>query len=187
MLSAISLAASPLSSKNPFATDAHYVNPSYQKELDSSIATETDATIKKTLQSMRSVLSAYWIDKADKITGNTTDTLEGILRDAASRRPAPLVVVIFYDLPNRDCDAKASNGEICCYANADGSCDYGKSGDCADGLAQYKNQYADPFAAVLKQYHATVPIAVIIEPDSLPNLATNAGNPHCGNSATRAA
>ena len=33
---------------------------------------------------MRSVPSAYWIDKADKITGNTTDTLEGILRDAAS-------------------------------------------------------------------------------------------------------
>ena len=187
MLSAISLAAAPLTSKNPFATDAYYVNPSYQKELDSSIATETDATIKKTLQSMRSVPSAYWIDKADKITGNTTDTLEGILRDAASVRPAPLVVVIFYDLPNRDCDAKASNGEICCYTNADGSCDYGKSGDCADGLARYKSQYVDPFAAVLKQYHATVPIAVIIEPDSLPNLATNAGNPHCGNSATRAA
>ena len=81
MLSAISLAASPLSSKNPFATAAYYVNPSYQKELDSSIATETDATIKKTLQSMRSVPSAYWIDKADKITGNTTDTLEGILLD----------------------------------------------------------------------------------------------------------
>ena len=36
MLSAISFAASPLSSKNPFATDAYYVNPSYQKELDSS-------------------------------------------------------------------------------------------------------------------------------------------------------
>ena len=86
MLSTISLGASPLSSKNPFATDAYYVNPSYQKELDSSIATETDATIRKTLQSMRSVPSAYWIDKADKITGNTTDTLEGILRDAASVR-----------------------------------------------------------------------------------------------------
>ena len=40
---------------------------------------------------------------------------------------------------------------------------------------------------MLKQYHAQVPIAVIIEPDSLPNLATNTGNPHCGNSATRAA
>ena len=69
---------------------------------------------------MRSVPSAYWIDKADKITCNTTDTLEGILRDAASVRPAPLVVVIFYDLPNRDCRAKASNGEICCNANPDG-------------------------------------------------------------------
>ena len=37
---------------------------------------------------------------------------------------------------------------------------------------------------VVGKYAKTVPIAVIIEPDSLPNLATNTGNPHCGNSAT---
>ena len=27
-------------------------------------------------------------------------------------------------------------------------------------------------------------IVLVIEPDSLPNLATNAGNPSCGNTAT---
>ncbi len=29
-----------------------------------------------------------------------------------------------------------------------------------------------------------MPIVTIIEPDSLANLATNMGDPHCGNSAT---
>ena len=36
------------------------------------------------MQSMREVPSAYWIDKKDKIRGNSTESLEGILKDAAS-------------------------------------------------------------------------------------------------------
>lgn len=39
---------------------------------------------------------------------------------------------------------------------------------------------------MFKQY-SNVPIVTVIEPDSLPNLATNQGDPHCGNSATVAA
>merc|ERR1712070_1312527 len=33
----------------------------------------------------------------------------------------------------------------------------------------------------------TVPTVVIVEPDSLPNLATNLDNPRCGNEATQTA
>jgi len=191
----LSLTSSPLSfsapvaassSTNPFEGKTFYVNPSYKQELDTSIASASGAA-KKTMKSMREVPSAYWIDKKDKIRGNTTESLEGILKDAASYSPAHLVVVIHYDLPNRDCDAKASNGEICCYANADGTCDYSKSGDCAEGLKDYETNYVDEFAKVLKEYQDRVPIVAIVEPDSLPNLATNTGNPHCGNSATTAA
>ena len=39
----------------------------------------------------------------------------------------------------------------------------------------------------MQQYHNKVEIVLIIEPDSLPNLATNAGDYNCGNSATTAA
>ena len=133
---------------------------------------------------MMEVPSAYWIDRKDKITGNSTDSLEGILADAASKSTPPLCVFIVYDLPNRDCHAKASNGEICCTANEDGTCDYDASGDCADGLSDYETNYIDPFASVLSKYDGIVPIVLIIEPDSLPNLATNMGDAHCGNTAT---
>ena len=46
--------------------------------------------------------------------------------------------------------------------------------------------FIDPIAALIKQY-ASVPLVAIIEPDSLPNLATNLGNPNCANTATGAA
>ena len=36
-----------------------------------------------------------------------------------------------------------------------------------------------PFADVLSRFHATVPIVVLIEPDSLGNVVTNAGSGAC--------
>jgi len=135
---------------------------------------------------MRSVPSAYWLDVMAKISGSGTASAEGILKDASSKSPLPLVVFIVYDLPNRDCHAKASNGEICCNPNSDGTCNYDMGGDCAAGLEKYRTGYIDPLVKVFKQY-PQVPIVAIIEPDSLPNLATNQADPHCGNSATTAA
>uniref|UniRef100_A0A6B2L654 Glucanase n=1 Tax=Arcella intermedia TaxID=1963864 RepID=A0A6B2L654_9EUKA len=163
----------------------YYVNPTYQQELQTSINTAS-GKVKDTLTKMLNVPSAYWIDVMSKIKGSNTSSVEGILRDAASKNPIPLVTFIVYDLPNRDCHAKASNGEICCYPNADGTCNYDQSGDCAAGIRTYTSQYIDPFASVLASF-PQVPTVLIIEPDSLPNLATNQGDPHCGNSATVAA
>ncbi len=79
------------------------------------------------------------LDTMGKLQGSNTSTLEGILADAASKQPHPLVTVIVYDLPNRDCHAKASNGEICCVPNPDGTCNYDSAGDgtCSSGLATY--------------------------------------------------
>jgi len=78
---------------------------------------------------------------------------------------------VVYDLPNRDCDAGASNGEINC-----------EDSTCTEGLNTYKTQYVDKVVEVLKKY-PTVNIVAIIEPDSLPNLATNMGNPKCSQAA----
>lgn len=169
---------------NPFdVSGGFYVNPSYQAELSESIATATGTT-QTNLEAMMDVSSAYWIDVKSKIEGNDTSTVQGILADAASAADPPLVVLIVYDLPNRDCDAKASNGEICCTYNEDLTCDYDTVSDCADGIAEYKTEYIDVLAAVLAEYDGVVPIALVIEPDSLPNLATNMGNSHCSNTAT---
>ena len=142
---------------NPFAAAQQYVNPSYQAELETSIATAT-GTVKETLQHMREIPSAYWLDVKSKVKsggglgagGANTTTAAGILADAASQSPAPLVTFIVYDLPNRDCRAKASNGEICCTANADGTCNYNAGGTCEVGLKEYQTEYIDELASVLR-------------------------------------
>ena len=54
-------------------------------------------------------LFTEWPRKA-KIRGEDTNSMEGILKDAAAKNE--LVVFIIYDLPNRDCHAKASNGYL---------------------------------------------------------------------------
>jgi cellulose 1,4-beta-cellobiosidase len=169
---------------NPFLRQTYYVNPHYQKELNGSIATATGQT-KQNLETMYKVPSAYWIDVMAKISGGA-DSVAAILKDASSQNPIPLVVFIVYNVPNRDCHAHASNGEICCTPNADGTCNYNVGGDCSAGLNIYKRKYIDPLVALFRA-HPQVPIVTVIEPDSLGNLATNMGDPHCGNSATHAA
>jgi cellulose 1,4-beta-cellobiosidase len=178
---------------SPFAGQALYVNPSFQADIDSSIATAAAGAEKSNLETMRDVASAFWLDFKYKVTpGNdSTESASGILKDASTASPVPMVTLIVYDLPNRDCHAKASNGEICCGAtNPDGTCNYvdaASSGPCDDGIADYKKNYIDPLAVSVKEYCSSVPMALIIEPDSLPNLVTNAGDPKCGSTATQSA
>ena len=174
----------PFSNYNPYiVTRNYYVNPSYQTSLQSSIAT-ADGVAKEVMEVMLDISSAYWIDVKSKVTGSGTGTLEGILQDAASKPTKQLVTFMIYDLPNRDCHAKASNGEICCTYNADGTCNYLGGGDCSAGLREYERQYIDPIFGVLDRFDELVEIVLVIEPDSLPNLATNLDDPKCGNTAT---
>jgi len=185
-MSAVLFGISALASGgNPFISGNYYVNPAYQAELDKSISTATGTALTN-MKQMRDIPSAYWIDKKAKLRGTTTDTLEGIMADASKKPTPPLTVFILYNLPNRDCDSTNSRGEICCYTHHNGTCDLDNNGTCAEGLTDYKNNYVDVFAAILAEY-PTVPVVVIIEPDSLPNLATNLKNPHCANTATNAA
>ena len=91
-----------------------------------------------------------------------------------------------YNLPNRDCDAASSNGEICCGdVDDDGECDRAAPGDCREAIEEYLANYVTPLASHLAT-HSTVPAVVILEPDSLANLVTNTKNPSCG-AATRQA
>lgn len=174
-----------VASQNPFKNGNFYVNPTYKANLQTSIATASGKA-KENLLQMVNVPSAYWIDVKSKITGTGTSSVQGILQDSV-KNGNQLVVFIVYDLPNRDCNAKASNGEICCTYNSDKTCNYQAQGDCSSGINEYKTTYIDPLYEVLSQYHEQVPIVLIIEPDSLPNLATNLGNPSCGSSATQSA
>ncbi|KAJ3115137.1 hypothetical protein HK098_007047, partial [Nowakowskiella sp. JEL0407] len=69
---------------------------------------------------------------------------------------------VIYDLPGRDCAARASNGEIP-----------------KGGIETYKTQYIDKAVSIFKTKPSNVRLVLVVEPDSLPNLATNIGQRAC--------
>eukprot|EP01118_Nematostelium_gracile_P000852 TRINITY_DN1084_c0_g1_i1.p1 TRINITY_DN1084_c0_g1~~TRINITY_DN1084_c0_g1_i1.p1 ORF type:complete len:475 (-),score=128.48 TRINITY_DN1084_c0_g1_i1:51-1274(-) len=110
--------------------------------------------------------TALWIDNIAKISA-LAPYLDAAKSSQSSTGKKTVVTIIIYNLPNRDCSAAASAGEIAC-----------ADSDCVDGINTYKTQYVDPIVEILKQY-PTLTIATIIEPDSLPNIATNLGVAKC--------
>ncbi|MFF8866171.1 glycoside hydrolase family 6 protein [Streptomyces sp. NPDC015139] len=100
-----------------------------------------------------------WLDRIAAING--TSEARGLKAhlDAAKAQGANLVQLVIYDLPGRDCAALASNGELG-----------------PDDLGRYETEYIDPIATVLADpAYASLRIVNLVEPDSLPNLVTNAG------------
>src|SRR5262249_35302979 len=122
---------------NPFSGAELYLNPDYVAEVESSVAKHPADTA--LLKKGETISTAIWLDSIAKVA-----SVNGYLDDARNRQNSankPVVTVfVIYDLPNRDCAAQASNGEL--------SVDNG-------GVQKYKTDYidkiADAFAAHASQ------------------------------------
>ncbi|WP_175609385.1 glycoside hydrolase family 6 protein [Streptacidiphilus griseoplanus] len=157
MASALSVAASGGTAQaaaaarvdNPYVGAKVYVNPEWSKNA----AAEPGGS------AVSNQPTAVWLDRIAAINGvNGGMGLKAHL-DAAVAQGATAIQLVIYDLPGRDCSALASNGEL-------GPTDIDK----------YETQYIDPIASILSSSaYANLRIINIIEPDSLPNLVTNAG------------
>jgi len=75
-------------------------------------------------------------------------------------------ILLVYNLPNRDCSAKSSAGELTLEN---------------DGEKRYRTEFIDKIVAQIKA-HKNQRLVVILEPDSLPNIATNLNVPKCAES-----
>ena len=91
--------------KNPFAFGHYYVNPSYREHIRGTMdmikgTSDSERHVRAALESLIDVPSAYWLDTKARITGSgSTDTLEGILADAAQTPNPPLCVFIVCEPP----------------------------------------------------------------------------------------
>jgi cellulose 1,4-beta-cellobiosidase len=156
---------------NPFAGATAYLNPDYTSRV-SDTATATGGTVGAAMLRVAGQPTAVWMDRIAAIAGGAANgnrrSLAGHLDAALAQRSGttPITIdIVVYDLPNRDCAALASNGELKVSQN---------------GLARYKSEYIDPMSAVFADpRYRDVRIVAIVEPDSLPNLVTNLGNPKC--------
>ncbi|KAK3316731.1 exoglucanase 3 precursor [Apodospora peruviana] len=133
-----------------------HANNFYKAEIEEAVKT-MDADLAAQAAKVANVGSFLWIDTIDNIA-----KVEPAIADVPCNDILGLVI---YDLPGRDCAAKASNGEL-------------KVGE----VSKYKSQYIDPIVKILKA-HPNTAFALIIEPDSLPNLVTNSDLQTCKDSA----
>ncbi|KAH8633401.1 cellobiohydrolase-like protein II precursor [Alternaria alternata] len=91
-------------SGNPFASRSIYANKFYSSEVVSAAAQMTDTALASAALKVADVGTFLWIDTRDKIS-----VVEDGIKDVPCGEIAALVI---YDLPGRDCAAKASNGEL---------------------------------------------------------------------------
>ncbi|MEV6164584.1 glycoside hydrolase family 6 protein [Streptomyces sp. NPDC052052] len=134
---------------NPYAGATAYVNPDWSAKA----AAEPGGS------AIADEPSFVWMDRIAAIEGSADAMSLREHLDTALDQGANLFQVVIYDLPGRDCAALASNGELG-----------------ATEIDRYKTDYIDPIADILADpAYASLRIVTIIEPDSLPNLVTNAG------------
>jgi cellulose 1,4-beta-cellobiosidase len=161
---------------NPFTGASWYVNPDYTAEADSSAASAS-GTLASQMEYVGTQPTFIWLDhigaiyggsdNATGITGGERLSLQTQLNNAlADAKSGPVLFpIVIYDLPDRDCAALASNGELSIANN---------------GLEYYEDSYIDPIAQILSGYKNTnLRIVAVIEPDSLPNLVTNESVTNC--------
>jgi cellulose 1,4-beta-cellobiosidase len=147
---------------NPFAGAELFVDPGYVKKVDSSIAMVTDTALKAKMEKVKQIQTAFWLDRIEAIKELPAYLDAALKRQNETCEPVTALIVI-YDLPNRDCFAEASNGELQLAQN---------------GTQRYKEEYIAPIKQILAA-HSGQRIAAVIEPDSLPNIATNLGGKRC--------
>src|SRR5215471_14906612 len=161
---------------NPFVGATQYVNTDYAKEVQALMATTSDPVLKAKMNTVTTYSTGIWMDRIAAIAGNSANGgrlgLQEQLDNAVLKQQAagqPVVVpLVIYDLPDRDCAARASNGELSIAANP--------PTQPLDGLTTYEQQYIDVIAGILKNpSFANIRFVLVIEPDSLPNLVTNTG------------
>jgi cellulose 1,4-beta-cellobiosidase len=147
--------------ENPFDGARLFVNRDYTTEIEhAAAASKTDAA---KIRKVGTFPTAIWLNSIE-----TAGTAGRYLDEAAAQQAATpgqpvLVLFVLYNMPNRDCAANSSAGEL--------SVEH-------DGEQKYRTEFIDRIAAQFKS-HPSVRIAAVVEPDSLANIATNLDHEKC--------
>lgn len=150
----------PPAQGNPFDGADFYVDPSYASRVESSIRVAPARAAQ--LQKLESMPTAIWLDSIAAVGGVARTLDDAVARQKRTGKPVVTVLVV-YDLPERDCSASASSGELAVAAG---------------GEARYANEFIEPLAAQLRA-HPSQRVVIVVEPDSLANIATNTNVPKC--------
>jgi cellulose 1,4-beta-cellobiosidase len=168
---AASAAPKPVSggnqSVNLWAGKDRFVMEDYGRKLDQTIASflaQNDTLNAARTRTVAKNISTFaWITTRDGLSFLTTVIEEA--REQKNRNKRMIVGLVLYNLPDRDCSAGESAGEL---------------SSKEDGLRIYKEEFVDPYADLVREAK-DLDFAIVLEPDSLGNAVTNQGIPFCAN------
>ncbi len=145
---------------NPFKGVRFFLNPAYTADVEATAKRHPDeaALIRK----VERYPTAVWLSDINAVS-HLAGWLDQAKRQQDQVGQPTMTVLVVYDLPDRDCAAESSAGELTVAAG---------------GEAHYRTDFIDPIAVQLRA-HASQPIAIVLEPDSLGNMATNMALPRC--------
>lgn len=176
---------------NPFANSYFYLSPDIKIMMDTSIdyvegdnnlGNARKANLLDKIKFVQRQPSAIWMDSIATIDGDPAAgrrSLKQHLDSAVAQQnyyaqvdgqKSPMtVVIIIYNLPDRDCAAFASNGQL--YEIGKPWQWTGQLG----GMQTYKEQYIDKITSIIKSNpnYGDLRIVTMLEPDSYPNMITN--------------
>jgi cellulose 1,4-beta-cellobiosidase len=154
---------------NPFTGKTLFVNPAYASKLDQTHASFTakgDAANALRVRKVQNVGTFVWVSRIADLS-NIDAAIKGAREAQSKTGESQIVGLVLYNLPDRDCSAGESAGEL-------------KTAQ--DGLRRYKEEYIAPYAAKLAAA-TDLTFAIVLEPDSLANLVTNMEIPGCAAAA----
>ncbi|KIM28658.1 glycoside hydrolase family 6 protein [Serendipita vermifera MAFF 305830] len=154
---------------NPFSGFNFFVSPVYRQEaLEASakLALHGNFTLSKKALTVATKISTFlWLSDTATIS-QIPSWLKEAQKIQQLTRKKQVVQIQIYNLPDRDCSAKASAGEL---SYADG------------GEAKYQ-AFILSVAAQLKKF-PDVRVVLALETDAVGNLVTNLAVPKCGDAA----
>ncbi|CAI6331696.1 unnamed protein product [Periconia digitata] len=151
---------------NPWAGKDRYVVQSFGKKLEQTISAfnaQNDTLNAARTRTVQKKISTFtWITTRSGLSGITTAIQEARAQAEISGKRV-MVGLVLYNLPDRDCSAGESAGEL---------------SSKNDGLRIYKEEFVDEYARLVSDAD-DLDFAIVLEPDSLGNAITNLGVPFC--------
>jgi cellulose 1,4-beta-cellobiosidase len=154
---------------NPFQGKAQFVNPKWAAKLDQtlrSFLSKGDIVNSLRTYKVQKTSSFVWVSKRADLS-NIDDAIAAARKAQKKTGKKQIVGLVLYNLPDRDCSAGESAGELSSAEN---------------GLELYKTEFIKPYAEKVAAAK-DLDFAIVLEPDSLANLVTNMGIELCANAA----
>ncbi|KAI6357808.1 hypothetical protein MCOR25_007559 [Pyricularia grisea] len=154
---------------NPFEGKKLFANPEWAEKAEPALAhyeSVGDAGNAARVRKVQQTGSFVWVSNIASLP-NIDAAIEGARAAKEATGEDQIVGLVHYNLPDRDCSAGESAGEL---------------DSTKDGLRLYKETYVAPFAEKLAAA-TDLTFAVVLEPDSLANLVTNMGIEFCAQAA----